>query len=163
MTPKITFLTEKTLIGQRQEMSLQNNTTAELWRRFLQRCRAQPFPGSRERYSVQIYPPNYFRQFRPEATFEKWAAVETMQPTVVSTDLETLILPSGLYAVFAYRGPASGGPAIFRYILLDWLPASPYALDDRPHVEVLGDDYKNEHPDSEEELWIPIKLRPMAV
>jgi AraC family transcriptional regulator len=26
--------------------------------------------------------------------------------------------------------------------------------DDRPHFEILGDKYKNDHPDSEEEIWI---------
>ena len=32
-----------------------------------------------------------------------------------------------------------------------------YTLDDRPHFEILGEKYKNQDPDSEEELWIPIK------
>jgi AraC family transcriptional regulator len=30
-------------------------------------------------------------------------------------------------------------------------------LDQRPHVEVMGEKYKNNDPDSEEEIWIPIK------
>jgi len=32
-------------------------------------------------------------------------------------------------------------------------------LDDRPHFEVLGDKYKNADPDSEEEIWIPIRTK----
>jgi AraC family transcriptional regulator len=32
-------------------------------------------------------------------------------------------------------------------------------LDNKPHFEIMGDQYKNEDPDSEEELWIPIKKR----
>jgi AraC family transcriptional regulator len=34
-----------------------------------------------------------------------------------------------------------------------------YFLDDRPHFEILGDKYKNGDPDSEEEIWIPIKQK----
>jgi AraC family transcriptional regulator len=36
---------------------------------------------------------------------------------------------------------------------------SKYLLDNRPHFETLGEKYKNEDPSSEEEVWIPIKLR----
>jgi AraC family transcriptional regulator len=38
-----------------------------------------------------------------------------------------------------------------------WLPDSEYRLDVRPHFEVLGEKYKNDDPESEEEIWIPIK------
>ncbi|GAB3636372.1 hypothetical protein GCM10027422_19620 [Hymenobacter arcticus] len=160
MQPRIELAAEKKLIGQRQRMSLLANTTAALWRGFGQWQWAQPFTGSPERYSVQVYGPDYFHPFRPEATFEKWAAVEMTQPAAMPPDLETLTLPSGLYAVFMYQGPASAGDTIFRYILQEWLPGSAYVLDDRPHFEVLGEKYSNEDPASEEEIWIPIKLKP---
>ena len=42
-------------------------------------------------------------------------------------------------------------------ILTKWLPHSNYNLDDRPHFNVLGDKYKNNDPDSEEDVYIPIK------
>ncbi|TDN40362.1 AraC family transcriptional regulator [Hymenobacter sp. UV11] len=157
MEPRIEMLVEKKLVGQHQQMSLLANTTAELWRRFMLWLKAQPFASSEERYSLQIYPPGYFQAFRAEATFEKWAAVEETLLHDVAADLETLTLPGGLYAVFLHRGPASAGSTTFRYILLEWLPTSAYLLDDRPHFEVLGKNYKNEDPASEEEIWIPIK------
>lgn len=47
--------------------------------------------------------------------------------------------------------------AVFRNIFGVWLPASGYTLDRRPHFEVLGEKYKNADPNSEEEIWIPIK------
>jgi AraC family transcriptional regulator len=159
MQPQIVLATEKHLVGQRRLMSLLANTTAELWRGFMQRCKAQPFPSGSARYSVQRYDPAYFRVFHPEATFEKWAAVEVAPTSAPPADLEVLVLPGGLYAVFQYRGPASGGPGVFRYIMQEWLPASAYVLDERPHFEVLGEKYQNEGPHSEEEIWIPIKLK----
>jgi AraC family transcriptional regulator len=56
-----------------------------------------------------------------------------------------------------HKGAASTGQKIFQYIFETWLPNSGYLLDNRPHFEILGAKYKNEDPDSEEELWIPIK------
>ena len=38
-------------------------------------------------------------------------------------------------------------------------PNSDYKPDDRPHFELLGAKYKNDDPDSEEEIWIPIKRK----
>jgi len=39
------------------------------------------------------------------------------------------------------------------------LPNSDYELDNRPHFEILGKKYKNNSADSEEEIWIPVKLK----
>ena len=36
---------------------------------------------------------------------------------------------------------------------------SEYEFDNRPQFEILGEKYKNNAPDSEEEIWIPIKKR----
>lgn len=60
---------------------------------------------------------------------------------------------------FLYQGPANAGATVFRYILQEWLPASAYMLDNRPHFEVLGEKYTNEGSASEEGIWIPIQLR----
>jgi AraC family transcriptional regulator len=73
--------------------------------------------------------------------------------------METFVLPSGLYAVFLHRGDTKEFTNAFQYILQKWLPSSEYDLDNRPHFEVLGDKYKNNDPNSEEEIWIPIKAK----
>jgi AraC family transcriptional regulator len=57
---------------------------------------------------------------------------------------------SGLL-LFYYR-EAMQMPAAFEYIFATWLPSSEYVLDHRPHFEILGDKYINDHPDSEEEI-----------
>jgi len=67
-------------------------------------------------------------------------------------------LPGGLYAVFDYKG-SSNDPGIFQYIFGTWLPGSEYDIDDRPHFEVLGENYKTNDPNSEEEIWIPIRQK----
>ena len=72
--------------------------------------------------------------------------------------MESFVLEGGLYAVFDYKGLNTDNK-IFLYIFRDWLPASEYELDDRPQFEVLGENYKNNDPDSQEEIWIPVKLK----
>ena len=77
----------------------------------------------------------------------------------VPAELETVTVPSGLYAVFTHKGDASTAAKTFEYIFTNWLPNSDYLLDNRPHFEILGEKYKNNDPTSEEEIWIPIQLK----
>jgi AraC family transcriptional regulator len=64
-----------------------------------------------------------------------------------------------MYAVFIHKGPASKGPETYNYIFGTWLPGSDYILDSRPHFALMGEKYKNDDPASEEEIWIPVKLK----
>jgi AraC family transcriptional regulator len=52
---------------------------------------------------------------------------------------------------------ASEAPAFYQYIFNSWLPGSGYRLDNRPHFAVMGEKYKNDDPNSEEELCVPVK------
>jgi AraC family transcriptional regulator len=159
MNQRIEVLTEKKLIGKRMTMSFANNKTFELWRNFMPGRKEIKNSIGADLYSMQIYAPNYFRNFNPDREFEKWAAIEVTDFVTVPDDMETFTLKSGRYAVFLYKGAASAAAETFQYILGTWLPASEYTLDNRPHFEILGEKYKNEDPSSEEEIWIPIKLK----
>ncbi|SDK75034.1 AraC family transcriptional regulator [Catalinimonas alkaloidigena] len=136
--------------------SLADNQTHVLWRTFMPRRREITRVIGSELYSIERYGPAYFERFDPQARFEKWAAVEVPATTTVPEGWETLTTPEGLYAVFVHRGPASAGPTTYQFILGTWLPQSTYVVDHRPHFAVMGERYKGEDPDSEEELWIPI-------
>jgi AraC family transcriptional regulator len=37
------------------------------------------------------------------------------------------------------------------------MPNSDYVLDNKTHFEILGDKYRNNDPESEEEIWIPVQ------
>jgi AraC family transcriptional regulator len=157
MEPGIESLPEKKLIGKRLKMSFSDNRTPELWKGFMPRRKEIQNSIGSELYSLQIYEPLFFDNFNPDTEFEKWAAVEVTDFDTVPDDMETFTLSGGLYAVFLYRGVASNAAGTFQYILGTWLPDSDYSLDNRPHFEILGDKYKYEDPDSEEEIWIPVK------
>lgn len=157
MLPRIETIPEKTLVGKRMNMSYAANRTGELWGSFMPHRREIINPVSPDFYSVEVYPPHFFDQFDPQAMFEKWAAVEVDDLHSVPEKMETLVLPGGLYAVFLHKGTASAAPTTYNYIFRTWLPTADYLLDDRPHFALMGTKYKGEDPDSEEEIWIPIK------
>ncbi len=158
MEYRIEQLQEKKLIGKRMTMSFAANTTADLWKSFMPRRHEIVNRLGNVLYSMQIYPENFFENFNPMTPFEKWAAIEVSDAQSIPPAMETTILAAGLYAVFLHKGPA-GSPLPFQYILQSWLPASDYELDTRPHFELLGENYKNNDPDSEEEIWIPVRRR----
>ena len=66
-------------------------------------------------------------------------------------------LEGGLYAVFRYIGMPQDFAPIFRYIFSEWLPQYGYDVDSRPHFELLGAKYNNGDPNSEEDIYIPIR------
>lgn len=156
MTPRIEILLEKKLIGKRLQMSLANNKTKELWQSFMPRRKEIQNSIGTDLYSMQVYDSLYFTTFDSNNRFEKWATIEVKDFHTIPDEMETFTLPSGLYAVFFYKG-LNTDTQIFQYIFGTWLPNSEYVLDNRPHFEILGEQYKNNDPNSEEEIWIPIK------
>jgi len=159
MEPRVAIVKEKKLIGKRLTMSLSDNKTGELWRSFMPRRKEITNPLTNDFISMAIYKPTHFADFKPTNEFERWAAVEVADFDNVPTEMETFVLPSGQYAVFLHKGDTKEFAKTFQFILGTWLPNSAYLLDDRPHFEVLGDKYKNDDPTSEEEIWIPIRLK----
>jgi AraC family transcriptional regulator len=159
MLPRIATFSEKRLAGKRIRMSLAENRTRELWQSFMPKRREISNKTGPELFSVEVYDDNYFEDFNPEKEFEKWAALEVIDFTNLPPDMELLLIPGGLYAVFIHKGPASGGEKTFRYIFETWLPGSPFLIDNRPHFAVMGEKYKKDDPDSEEEIWIPVRKK----
>ncbi len=160
MNPEIKILHEKKLIGLRTTMSFANNKTAELWKSFMPRRKEIKNNVGTDLFSLQTFDIAHdFHSFNPNAVFEKWAANEVVNFDTVPNEMETFILVGGLYAVFLHKGPASNGAKTFQYIFGTWLPGSEYVIDNRPHFEILGEKYKNDDLDSEEEIWIPIKRK----
>lgn len=162
MQPRVETLTGIKLIGMRIIMSFSDNRTRELWTSFMPRKREITNSIGIELYSVEIYPPGFFTKFNPMAVFEKWAATGVTDFGSIPAGMEQLSLPEGLYAVFLHKGSAATGPETYKYIFNTWMPESAYIVDDRPHFAVMGEKYKNDDPDSEEEIWIPVRLKSEA-
>ncbi len=153
--PKIKILPQKKLIGKRLTMSLTDNKTFQLWHSFMPRRKEITNSMASDLFSMQVYG-SPLKLGDLNQTFEKWAAMEVSDFENIPNEMDTFILEGGLYAVFHYKGLSTDNK-IFIYIFETWLPNSNYLLDERPHFEILGDKYKNGNPNSEEEIWIPIK------
>ena len=157
MTPEIKVLTEKLLVGLHLEMSVADNQTSELWRHLMMRRKEIQNNVDGNLISLQLYSENYFAPFHPANRFIKWAAIEVSGAENIPENMDLFRLSGGLYAVFHYVGDPRYGAQTFQYIYGTWLPNSVYELDNRPHFEILGEKYRNNSPDSEEDIWIPIK------
>lgn len=151
-----TFPTTK-FIGKNLSFTYADYHVFELWSNFMPRRKEiQNVIGS-ELYNIQINPKDF--DFQPNTPFVKWAAVEVTSFDFIPDEMKTLEIEEGLYAVFSYKGDQSNVASFFNSIYTEWLPNSGYQLDNRPQFEILGEKYKNDSPESEEEIWIPIKLR----
>lgn len=159
MEPKITTIERKLIIGKKLEMSLTKQLTPMLWKSFLPIISQIQNRNSNELISFSVYPTDYFRSFDPNTKFEKWAGVEVTNVADLPPETESFEIVSGMYAEFIYKGlPSEAGP-FYHSIFMEWLPNSGYQLDNRPHFEVMGDKYKNDDPNSEEMVYIPIIVR----
>lgn len=157
--PEILEIKTKKLIGIKVTTSLADDKTSLLWKRFMQCRDAIENTINQDLFSVQLYGDIFIKgAFDSQSVFEKWAAMEVSGFSVIPKGVQQLEIPAGLYAVFTHKGTANEFAETSKFIFEDWLPASEYSLDDRPHFEVLGEDYKGpENPDSREKIWIPIK------
>ena len=159
MEVRIETLAAKKLIGKKLTMTYAENKTFDLWKSFMPHRKEITNNISADLFSMQVYDPSFnFLQFDLNQPFVKWAAVETSDYNFIPPEMETFNLESGLYAVFFFKG-LSTDTQIFQYIFGTWIPNSAYVIDNRPHFEILGAKYKNNDPNSEEEIWIPIKKK----
>lgn len=157
MEPEIIHTKAKKLVGMTMEMSFTDNKTSELWRSFMPRKNEIKHTRNENLISLQNYDPNFFQRFDPNKSFRKWCLREVESFDLIPDGMVTFELPEGQYAVFTYRGLPAKAKPFFDYIFRQWLPDSGYKLDDRAHFEVLGSKYRNNSPDSEEEVWIPVR------
>lgn len=160
LQPKIMDIAAIHLVGMKEKTSVATMNPAEQWKQFMQR-RNEVVHIPNKYFSVQEYPTDYsFQQFNPTALFEKWAAVSVNDIVEIPKGMDAMTIPAGTYAMFLHKGTMQYFPKLMQYIIGVWLPNSDYELDGRPHFEQLDERYLGpENPNSEEEIWIPIKLK----
>lgn len=160
MEPRIEFLPQRKLVGQSIETTLSDDKTVALWQQFIPIQKSLKNSVSNDFFSVQIYDPSIrFDSFTPQTVFTRWAAVEVSNFKDIPDALSPLTLQGGLYAIFIHKGSSETFHNTSQYIFGEWLPNSDYALDQREHFEILGSKYLHNSPESEEEVWIPIKFK----
>lgn len=159
MEVRIETLNVKKFVGIRHHMNLLEDTTAQLWRGFMPRRKEINNVVGIELYSIQVFPDTYFNSFSLYKKFEKWAAVEVTAAGKAPEGMEVISVPLGLYAVFVHKGTIMEGNIALQNIFKKWIPHSNYEVDLRPHITIMGEKYKHDDPQSEEEFWIPMKAK----
>ncbi len=142
-------------LGKKLSFTYSDYRAFELWSSFMPRRKEVPNAIGTDLFNIQVNPIGF--SFGMNELFVKWAAVPVSNFGFVPEGMETLEIQKGLYAVFQYKGDQSNAAAFFNAIYTEWLPASNYELDNRPQFEILGAKYKTNDPNSEEEIWIPVK------
>lgn len=139
-------------------MSMAADKTVQLWQAFMPRRKEIMNRINADFISLQIFPERFEpTTFNGQTQFTKWAAVAVDKIESIPPEMEVLTIPNGLYAVFLHKGKASNFLTTFNFIYAEWLPQSGYELVHRPHFEILGEKYKNNDDESEEEIWIPVQ------
>jgi AraC family transcriptional regulator len=155
--PLICTVGSKILVGDMIEMSFNNIQTPTLWRNFMPRRNQILNVISSDLYSVQIL--KKFEVPNPQSEFEKWACIEVSEVSNIPQNMKVLNIPEGLYAIFHYKGIDTEGYKVFQWIFNQWLPNTDFEFDSRPQFEILSEKYKRNSVDSEEDIYIPIKLK----
>lgn len=160
LQPKIVDLKSKKLVATSLAMSLQNDATQKLWQSFMPQLKSILHKVDGKLYNLIDYSGHYgMHDFTPNTVFTKIAAVEVLVYENIPEGLEKLELKAGKYAVFGHIGNSGNSfSKSMEYIFKEWLPNSGYAVDNRLHFEVLGAKYKNNSDESEEEIWVPVKM-----
>lgn len=159
--PRITQLKSMKMLGMKIITTLAENKTRELWRNFKPGVKEIEQRTDKDFYSIQEYPKDIqMEKFTPHTQFTKWAAVQVHDFNNIPAGMDRLIIPSGLYAIFLHKGPVDAFYKTSQYIFRQWLPGSDYILDQRLQFEIMTEKYLGpDHPDSEEEVWIPIRSK----
>jgi len=158
LQPKFETIDERYFVGKWMKMTYSNNPTIALWESFMPHEHVVENRTGDKYYAIEVYSEDdFFENFSPDREFVKWATVEVEHLDDVPDEMESIKVPAGKYAVFPNEGSVSKGSKAYQEIFETWLPQSDYTLDDRPHLAVMRDIFDSEHPESEEEIWIPVK------
>lgn len=153
----IVNLKPKILVGVSDEMSLAEDGTMALWQKFMPNKKLLTNTMGTEVYNVHIYPHDVsFFNFTENTVFTKWACTEVSSADSIPEGFELLLLEGGTYLVEEHNGPANEVQKTYERIFTEILPHANFSIDQRPHFEVLGDKYLGMHPNSKEDIWIPI-------
>lgn len=154
--PTIQQFPGTSLIGVSQRTSLLENITVELWQKATSLKPSSEYLVNNSMYAVELYPKDYFESFDPRREFTRWAAFPLQKGYEYCNELASLHIPKGKYAVFHYIGSSEDAQSLYQFIFQKWLASSGFELDHRPHFALMGEKYQNNHPLSEEDIWIPI-------
>lgn len=154
MEPRFVDLPELNLVGLPYYGNPAEGKFTATWHRFFALEPSIPNrvdPG--ECYGVELYD----KDFMPGQDWYYFVAVQVRDLEEIPSLLFAKRFPACRCAVFAAVGGVPKLGAVFGYIYNEWLPASGYAMAYPWDMEVYGEQFKGDEPESVVEVYIPIK------
>jgi AraC family transcriptional regulator len=154
MHPKFITCSEKKIVGMKSSMHHnQFESIVSLWKRFMPRKKEINTILNNKLIAMQVY--SDFND--TEKPFDIWAGVEVSNLDNVPEGMISFLIEEADYAVFVHKGMDAA--KTYQRIMSEWLPNSGYEIAERPHFQIMGDRYKNGSATSEEDFYIPIRLK----
>ena len=156
MEPRIVTLDQLVLIGRPYFGDAENNKFAQAWDRFFPFEDQIPSKVNHQVwYGVEIYGP----EFHKDHQWMYFPSTEVSSLDEIPEALFGKILPSATYAVFTVKGGVPKIGETFMYAYDTWFPASEYEVAHPFDFEYYDERFKADDPDSELDIYIPIKAK----
>jgi len=155
--PQVKMIEPRRLIGMQREMTFADDHTGPLFAAFMPNKKIITGTLDNDVYCVKIFACDPYTVMTKNLTYTKWAAQRVEENTIAPPAMASLDIPAGLYAVFKYQGLPSGFGEVAQFFYQQWLPASGYCLDARPHFDLLPPGYSANDPNAQEWIHIPVK------
>lgn len=157
MKPKIIEIETKKFIGMSVITSFANDNSSELISKFLPVQHEIENRKTENLFFIQKYESYFwYLEDKLKRIFEKWLAIEVENFEKTPPNMRTFLLQGGKYAVFIHKGTTVNFHKTINFIFEEWIPESDWQIDNRPHLELLGEKYSPYSKDSEQEIWVPI-------
>ncbi|PJJ28717.1 AraC family transcriptional regulator [Lacrimispora celerecrescens] len=158
--PRIVELLEIRVAGIRGETTLRDNRLRELWDRTNSLYRQIPnrIPGGRFFGICEACAENTLYTMNEDILFTEVAGTEVSSFEGLTEPFVQKVIPGGRYAVFTHRGTLRMLPQTFDYIWGTWFLTTKEELDWREDFELYDERFLGyDHPDSEVDLYIPVR------
>lgn len=154
MEPKIVDRDRIVLVGLPYFGDASEGKFGQAWHRFMQHdMNLTNRVNEHAAYGVEYYGP----EFHEEHKWHYFPSVEVSDLNDFPTIFFAKILPAAQYAVFTSTGGLSKLSETFQYAYMTWLPASEYEVAHPFDFEYYGERYRGDVPESEVDIYIPIK------
>ncbi|MEM5818430.1 MAG: GyrI-like domain-containing protein, partial [Desulfitobacterium hafniense] len=153
-------LPEIKVAGLRGETTLGDNRLRELWDRANSLYIQIPnrIPNGRAFGICEACAENTLYTMNDDILFTEVAGIEVSSFAGLTESFVQKVIPGGRYAVFTHRGTLRMLPQTFDYIWGTWFLTTKEEMDWREDFELYDERFLGyDHPDSEVDLYIPIR------
>jgi len=137
------------------ENTMEQEAMMGVWMKFLEIAEKIPTAIGDVYYGVNYVTAGYDPM--KETGYGYMAATEIKSEEGLPEGLTVRKVPASMYLVFIHKGPVQEMMKTFQYIYEEYMPKAKYKALTSDTLEVYGEDFKEDSPDSMIEIWIPVK------